>query len=85
VVAATIGSSQRLSYALVGETVNIASRIQDLNKKFDTDILISDAVKQGLDRCIEMKPLPPVPVKGVREPLHLFSIDRQPFLCLGEV
>ncbi|MGA6926876.1 MAG: adenylate/guanylate cyclase domain-containing protein [Desulfosarcina sp.] len=83
VVAANIGSTQRLSYALVGETVNIASRIQNLNKEFGTDILISDAVRQGLDRCIDMKPLtPPVPVKGVREPLHLFSIDKQPFVCV---
>jgi class 3 adenylate cyclase len=75
VVAATIGSSQRLSYALVGETVNLASRIQDLNKDFDTDILISDAVRQCLDRCIAMNPLSPLPVKGVSKPLHLFSID----------
>ena len=85
VVAANIGSSQRLSYALVGETVNIASRIQDLNKDFDTDILISDAVRQGLDRCIVMNPLSPVPVKGIREPLHLFSIDKQPFVCVESI
>jgi adenylate cyclase len=82
VVAANIGSDQRLSYALVGETVNIASRIQELNKDFDTDILISEAVSQGLDRCVDMHPLPPVPVKGVRESLHLFSIDKQPFVCV---
>jgi adenylate cyclase len=62
--------------------VNIASCIQDLNKDFDTDILISAAVRQGLDRCVDMKPLPPVPVKGIREPLHLFSIDKQPFVCM---
>ena len=85
VVAANIGSSQRLSYALVGETVNIASRIQELNKDFDTDIIISDAVMQGLDRCVDMNPLPPVPVKGVREPLNLFSIDKQPFVCVESI
>ena len=75
VVAANIGSTQRLSYALVGETVNIASRIEELNKDFDTDILISEAVRQGIDRSVDMNPLPPVPVKGIREPLHLFSLD----------
>lgn len=85
VVAANIGSPQRLSYTMVGETVNIASRIQDLNKAFDTDILISDAVRQGFDRGIEMNPLSPVPVKGISEPLHLFSIDKQPFVCVGLV
>jgi class 3 adenylate cyclase len=85
VVAANIGSTQRLSYALVGETVNIASRIQDLNKDFDTDILISDAVKQGLDRCVDLTPIPPVPVKGIREPLNLFSIEKRPFICLDSI
>ena len=85
VVAANIGSTQRLSYALVGETVNIASRIQDLNKDFNTDILVSDTVRQGVDRRIMMNSLPPVSVKGIRETLHLFSIDKQPFLCVEAV
>jgi class 3 adenylate cyclase len=79
VVAANIGSTQRLSYAMVGETVNIASRIQDLNKDFDTDILFSEAVRQGLNReNIKMNSLAPVAVKGVREQLHLYSLDKQP-------
>jgi class 3 adenylate cyclase len=85
VVAANIGSAQRLSYALVGETVNIASRIQELNKKFDTDILISHAVKQGLDRCVDLTPLPPAPVKGILEPLNLFSIEKRLFQCLDPI
>lgn len=82
VVAANIGSSHRLSYAMVGETVNAASRIQNLNKDYDTDILISDAVKQGVYRRIAMTAIPPVFVKGVSEPLHLFSIGKQPFVCV---
>jgi adenylate cyclase len=80
VVAANIGSTQRLSYAMVGETVNIASRIQDLNKDYDTDILISDAVKQGLNRKVEIVSIPPVTVKGIGEPLHLYSIEKQTVL-----
>lgn len=76
VVAANIGSSQRLSYALVGETVNTASRIQELNKTYGTDILFSSTVKQGIDRRMPTHPLAPVSVKGVREALHLFSIGQ---------
>lgn len=82
VVAANIGSPQRLSYAMVGETVNIASRIQGLNKDFDTDILISNAVRKGANQKIDMHPLKPVSVKGVSEPLHLFSIEKR--LILNE-
>jgi class 3 adenylate cyclase len=85
VVAANIGSPQRLSYAMVGETVNVASRIQGLNKDYDTDILISDAVRKGLDRCVDMSPLPPVNVRGIREPLLVHRVETQPFLCMKEV
>jgi len=74
VVAANIGSPQRLSYALVGETVNIASRIQNLNKDFETDILFSDTVYTGTDQKIGARPLLPVSVKGIRNPLQLFGI-----------
>ena len=80
VVAANIGSSHRISYALVGETVNIASRIQDQNKDFGTDILMSDAVHQGLDMEAGMRPQGPVFVKGIGAPLHLYSIERRPLV-----
>jgi class 3 adenylate cyclase len=77
VVAANIGSQQRISYAMVGETVNIASRIQNLNKEFDTDILLSDEVLKGVDQKEGMRSLAPVKAKGIREPLHLYSLDKE--------
>ncbi|BBO68661.1 hypothetical protein DSCA_25910 [Desulfosarcina alkanivorans] len=40
-IAATIGSPDRQSYLLVGDTVNLASRLQDLTKKVETEMLIS--------------------------------------------
>jgi adenylate cyclase len=83
VLAANIGSAQRLSYTMIGETVNIASRIQNLNKEHGTDILISEGVKHGLNRCVEMGQLPPVSLKGVSEALQLFNITKQPVVCVG--
>jgi class 3 adenylate cyclase len=75
VLAGNIGSSQRLSYALVGETVNVASRIQNMNKAMETDILLSDTVQPWIDNKIGMRPQKPVKVKGIREPLQLFSVE----------
>lgn len=75
VVAANIGSTQRLSYALVGETVNVASRIQDLNKKLGTDILLSDAVQQKAGSNLALHPMEPVSVSGIRDPLRLFTVQ----------
>jgi len=75
VLAANIGSSQRLSYALVGETVNIASRIQEFNKALDTDILFSDAVHKGAAQINGMRAIAPVSAKGIRNPLQLYCIE----------
>ena len=48
VVAASIGSPQRLSYLMVGDTVNLASRIQGMTKELDCDILISGETRRLL-------------------------------------
>ena len=64
VLAGNIGSSERLSYALVGDAVNLASRIQDLNKEFGTDILVSGTTREALDGEFELVALPAVRVKG---------------------
>jgi adenylate cyclase len=74
VLAGNIGSADRLSYALVGDTVNLASRIQGLNKKFGTDILISDAAKQALIQAPELKEMPPVEVKGKSRPVQVYAV-----------
>ncbi len=74
VVAANIGSQDRMSYTLVGETVNIASRIQAVNKTSGTDILISDATQQGLKNDYYLKSLQPVSLKGVSRKASLSAI-----------
>ncbi len=76
VVAASIGSPDRLSYTMIGNTVNIASRIQEMNKRFGTDILISHLTMTGLDEKISTEKLPPTMAKGIRDPLELFKIKQ---------
>ena len=48
VLAGNIGSAERLTYALVGDAVNLASRIQGLNKELGTEILLSEATRRRL-------------------------------------
>lgn len=64
VLAGNIGSAERLAYALVGDAVNLASRIQDLNKEFGTDILVSGTTRKALGDEFELVALPAVRVKG---------------------
>lgn len=48
VLAANIGSSERLSYALVGDTVNLASRLQGVSKELGRDIILSASTRNAL-------------------------------------
>jgi adenylate cyclase len=64
VLAASIGSAERLSYALVGDPVNLASRIQDLTKEVGAEVLVSGATVRRLTEPFALEALPAVRVKG---------------------
>ena len=74
VVAAIIGSPDRLAYDLVGDAVNLASRIQGLTRKFGVDILISAETRAGLGDDVVLKKLPPTRVKGKQVPVEIFEV-----------
>jgi len=75
VVAANIGSSNRLSYALVGDTVNLASRLQGLTRDLGTDIILSRATREGLSHEIPLEPLPSSHVKGRTRKVEIFTLS----------
>jgi adenylate cyclase len=74
VLAANIGSPDRLAYSLVGDTVNVASRIQDLTKDFDCDILLSETTRHRLGQGFVVKEFTPTRVKGKQAPLTLYAL-----------
>ena len=74
VLAGNIGSAERLSYALVGDPVNLASRIQALNKDFGTDILVSADTRNLLDGAFDLTPLPAAHVKGKSVDVEVYAL-----------
>ena len=74
VLAGITGSNDRLSYALIGDTVNLASRIQGLTKEFRCDILISEETQEKLRNAFRLERHPSQFVKGYSRPLTLYSV-----------
>jgi len=74
-VTGNIGSAQRQQYSITGDVVILASRIEQLNKDYGSQILVSREVLEGAG---EAPPpgaaLGPVTVKGREQPIELFRL-----------
>jgi len=74
VVAANIGSPSRLSYALVGDTVNMAARLHDVNKQHGTSIIVSAETRQRLSRALPLHRLPDATIKGKSRSMQIYGL-----------
>lgn len=74
-IAGVIGSDDWMEYTVVGDTVNVASRVESLTRIHDVDILVTEEVRAALDERFHLRALPPASVRGKAEPIRTYAVE----------
>jgi adenylate cyclase len=69
-----MGTARRFSYTALGDTVNLASRLEGANKAYGTYILISETTRAGAGDGIEVRELDVIKVKGKTKPVRVYEL-----------
>jgi len=74
-LAGVMGNEELSKFGVVGDTINVASRVERLTRELAADLLITDEVRCQLDSRFRLREMPAVSVKGKPEPLKTYQVE----------
>ncbi len=74
-VSGNMGSPGKMDFTVIGDTVNVASRLEGLTKELGSRIIIGQATRDALGPEFLVRPLPPAAVKGKGDLLAVYAVD----------
>ena len=74
-IVGNIGSSKRMEYTAIGDTVNLASRLESATKELGVGILLSEYTHNAVRGSFRFKNMGPVHVRGRNEPVLTYSVE----------
>ncbi len=73
-IVGNVGSERTLSYTVIGDNVNLGSRLESLNKEYKSHIIISEATRSRLKGSYFIRSLGSVKVKGKKQAVQIFEV-----------
>ena len=75
VIGGDVGTGKRTSFTLLGDTVDLAARLEELNKHHGTRILVSQSTRTACGECFAFSALGSVQVRGRSETIAVYAVD----------